>query len=150
MSKLTALAKMKQSVWYDFIRRSLLTSGELKSLIDRGVRGVTSNPAIFAKAIAGSADYDEDIRRLLGENRDASVNDIYENLAVTDIRMAADLLKPVYEETECVDGYVSLEVDPTLADDTEKTISEARRLYETVHRPNVMIKVPATPAGVPA
>ncbi len=150
MSRLIALAKLKQSVWYDFIRRSLLTSGELKSLVDQGARGVTSNPAIFAKAIAGSADYDEDLQELIRKNPDMSVNDLYENLAVTDIGMAADVLKPTYEETEGVDGCVSLEVDPTLADNTEKTVSEAIRLYETVNRPNVMIKVPATPAGLPA
>ncbi len=150
MSRLIALAKLKQSVWYDFIRRSLLTSGELKSLVDQGVRGVTSNPAIFAQAIAGSVDYDDDLRKSIRNHPDMSVNDLYENLAVTDIGMAADVLKPTYVETGCVDGYVSLEVDPTLADNTEKTISEAIRLYETVNRPNVMIKVPATPAGLPA
>ncbi len=150
MSKLIALAKLKQSVWYDFIQRSLLTSGELKSLVDQGVRGVTSNPAIFAKAIAGSADYDDDLKELIRKHPDMPVNDLYENLAFTDIGLAADVLKPTYEETGFVDGCVSLEVDPTLANNTEKTVSEALRLYETVNRPNVMIKVPATPAGIPA
>jgi transaldolase len=148
MSKLLELEKLGQSVWFDFIRRSLVISGELQNLIEKGVRGVTSNPAIFEKAIAGSSDYDEDIIRLI--KADKSVDDIYEALAFEDISGAADLLKNVYEISDGKDGYVSLEVNPHLADDTEKTIQEAIRLFETLRRPNIMIKVPATDAGLPA
>jgi len=148
MTKLDELLELGQSVWFDFIRRSIITSGDLKNLVDQGVRGVTSNPAIFEKAIAGSTDYDEDLKRLSKTGK--SVNQIYEELALEDIRMAADVLAPVYDSTDCRDGFVSLEVNPNLAHDTEKTIQEAVRLYETVNRPNVMIKVPATPAGIPA
>ena len=148
MDKIAELNKLGQSIWFDFIRRSIITSGELKSLIEKGLTGVTSNPAIFEKAIAGSSDYDEDIKRLIKTEK--SVEEIYEALAIEDITMAADVLRPVYESTGGKDGYVSLEVSPLLADHTEKTISEARRLFETVSRPNLMIKVPATPAGIPA
>jgi transaldolase len=148
MSKLIDLAELGQSVWYDYIRRSFLTSGELGALIDQGVRGVTSNPAIFEKAIAGSTDYDEDLKQLAAEGK--SVDDIYETLAIEDIAMAADLLKPVYRSTSSRDGFVSLEVSPSLAHDTVNTVAEAKRLFETLNRPNVMIKVPATPAGIPA
>jgi transaldolase len=148
MSKLAELEKLGQSVWFDFIRRSLITSGELKELIDKGVRGITSNPAIFEKAIAGSNDYDEDINKLT--RADKSVNEIYEALAFEDIGRAADLLGKTYETSGGIDGFVSLEVNPHLAYETEKTIREATRLYETLNRPNVMIKVPATAAGLPA
>jgi transaldolase len=148
MSKLLELEKLGQSVWFDYIRRSLIISGELQNLIDRGVRGITSNPAIFEKAIAGSQDYDDDIIRLIKE--DKSVAEIYEALAIEDISKAADLLINVYNATNGKNGYVSLEVDPHLAMDTEKTIQEATRLFETLRRPNVMIKVPATKAGIPA
>jgi transaldolase len=148
MSKLAELEKLGQSVWFDFIRRSLITSGELKGLIDKGVRGITSNPAIFEKAIAGSNDYDDAIQKLAGA--DKSVDDIYETLAYEDIGMAADLLRQTYDSSGGIDGYVSLEVNPHLANEAEKTIQEAIRLYETLGRPNVMIKVPATAAGIPA
>jgi transaldolase len=148
MSKLAELEKLGQSVWFDFIRRSLITSGELKELIDTGVRGITSNPAIFEKAIAGSNDYDEDIKRL--GKTDKSVDEIYEALAFEDIGRAADLLRRIYDTSGGLDGYVSLEVNPHLADETDKTIQEAIRLFETLNRPNVMIKVPATAAGLPA
>ena len=148
MERLQELNNLGQSIWLDYIRRSFITSGELKDLIDQGVRGVTSNPSIFEKAIAGSADYDEDLQRLVEEGK--SVEEVYEALALEDIRRAADLLREVYEQTDGADGYVSLEVSPTLAHDTEGTIAEARRLYRTLDRPNVMIKVPATPAGIPA
>ena len=127
---------------------SLITSGELQSLLDEGVRGVTSNPTILNKAIAGSNDYDADIRRLAGDK--GSLKEIYEVLALDDIRNTADLLRPVYDRTGGLDGYVSLEVSPKLAHDTEGTIDEARRLFGALDRPNVMIKVPATPAGIPA
>jgi transaldolase len=148
MSKLLELEKLGQSVWFDFIRRSLITSGGLQDLIETGVRGITSNPAIFEKAIAGSDDYDEAIRELT--KTDKSIDQIYESLALEDIRMAAELLRNIYDASDGRDGYVSLEVDPHLADNTEKTIAEANRLFEALNRPNVMIKVPATPAGLPA
>jgi transaldolase len=148
MTKLDALFDAGQSVWFDFIRRSIITSGKLQHLVEQGVKGVTSNPAIFEKAIAGSTDYDADLKRL--SKTDRSIKQIYEALALEDIRMAADVLASVYDLTQSHDGYVSLEVSPDLAHDTEKTIQEAIRLYETVSRPNVMIKVPATPAGIPA
>ncbi|CAB5155821.1 Transaldolase (EC [Olavius algarvensis associated proteobacterium Delta 3] len=148
MTKLEALATQGQSVWYDYIRRSLITSGELASLVAQGVRGVTSNPAIFEKAIAGSSDYDPAIKALIAE--DTSVEAIYESLAIVDIQMAADVLRSVYDDTDGYDGYVSLEVSPELANDTHGTVTEAIRLFTTVARPNVMIKVPATPAGIPA
>ena len=148
MSKLHELAQLGQSIWYDYIRRSFITSGEFEALIDKGLRGITSNPSIFEKAIAGSADYDDDLRRLV--NVETSVEKIYEVLVLKDISLAADLLRPVYDKTNGLDGYVSLEVNPLLAHDTRKTISEAKRLFEALHRPNIMIKVPATPAGIPA
>ena len=148
MAKLVELEKLGQSVWFDFIRRSLITSGELQALIDKGVRGITSNPAIFEKAIAGSNDYDEAIKELIKTGK--SIDEIYESLAIEDISMAADLLKNIYDSSNGLDGYVSLEVNPHLANETEKTIAEARRLFETLNRPNVMIKVPATAAGIPA
>ena len=148
MTKLHELAELGQAIWLDYISRSLLASGELQELVDQGLRGVTSNPSIFEKAIAGSADYDEDLNRLVREGR--SVAEIYEDLAMADIRSAADVLRPVYDKSGGADGYVSLEVNPTLAHDTEATIAEARRLFASLERPNVMIKVPATPAGIPA
>ncbi len=148
MTKLHELAELGQAIWLDYISRSLMASGELQELVDQGLRGVTSNPSIFEKAIAGSADYDEDLNRLVRNGR--SVAEIYENLAMSDIRSAADVLRPVYEKSGGADGFVSLEVNPALAHDTEATIAEARRLFASLERPNVMIKVPATPAGIPA
>ncbi len=148
MTRVQKLARFGQSIWFDFIRREFLLSGEFQTLIDAGVTGVTSNPAIFAAAIEGSDDYDQDLERLSGEGK--STLAIYEALAITDIRTAADLLKPVYDKTTGEDGYVSLEVNPHLAHDTAGTLSEARRLFKAVDRPNIMIKVPATPAGLPA
>ena len=148
MTKLHELDKLGQAVWFDFIRRSFTNSGDLQKLIDQGVRGVTSNPSIFEKAIAGSPDYDDDLKRLISEGK--STKEIYETLVIDDIGKAADLLRPLYDDCNCGDGFVSLEVSPNLAHDTEGTIAEARRLFATLSRPNVMIKVPATPAGVPA
>lgn len=148
MTKLHELAALGQAVWFDFIRRSLMSSGELQALVDQGVRGVTSNPAIFEKAIAGSRDYDDAIAALVKAG--LSTEAIYENLASEDIQRAADVLRPVYDASAGLDGYVSLEVSPTLAHDTANTVAEARRLFATLARPNVMIKVPATPAGIPA
>jgi len=148
MSRLNQLTELGQAVWLDYIRRSFTQAGDLQALINQGVRGVTSNPAIFEQAIAGSDDYDEDIQRLAGENR--TVNDIYEALAIEDIRQAADLLRPLYDRTAGRDGYVSLEVSPALAHDTAGTVADAKRLFAATDRANLMIKIPATPAGIPA
>lgn len=148
MTKIHELTALGQAIWLDYIRRSFITSGGLQDLIDKGVRGVTSNPAIFEKAIAGSDDYDDQIRELIAQN--AEVETIYEELVVKDIKMATDLFRAVYDETNGVDGYVSLEVSPRLAFDTEGTIAEARRYFSDLGRPNLMIKVPATKEGIPA
>jgi transaldolase len=148
MTKVHELSKLGQSIWFDNISRALIESGELAELVQTGVRGVTSNPSIFEKAIARSTDYDDALSELVAEGR--SVTEIYEALALDDIGRAADILRSVYDRTAGVDGYVSLEVDPGLAHDTENTIAEARRLFTTLGRPNIMIKVPATPAGIPA
>ena len=137
-----------QSVWYDNIRRGLIESGELQRLIDLGVTGLTSNPTIFQKAIAESSDYDEALEALAASG--SSVDQIYEALTVDDIRAAADLLRSAYDDSAAADGYASLEVSPHLANDTNATIDEARRLFQLLDRPNVMVKVPATPAGIPA
>lgn len=144
-----AVRQCGQSFWCDNIQRSILTSGELRTLIDEyGVLGLTSNPAIFEKAITSGADYDDDIIALAQRGLDAQA--IYEALAIADIQSAADLLEPIYEQTNGLDGYVSLEVSPLLAHDYEGTVQEARRLYKAVGRKNLMVKVPATPAGIPA
>jgi transaldolase/glucose-6-phosphate isomerase len=146
---LRALQIHGQSVWLDYIRRSLITSGELQRLIDEdGLRGVTSNPAIFEKAIAGSTDYLDILSAASSRNLDTKT--LYERIAVRDIQDAADLLRPVFDQTKMRDGYVSLEVSPKLARNTHGTLEEARRLWKTVGRPNVMIKVPATEEGMPA
>lgn len=125
-----------------------IKTGELQKLIDEGLRGVTSNPTIFEKAIAGSSDYGSALEELA--KADKSIEEIYETLAVDDIGRAADLFRTVYDTTNGLDGWVSLEVSPPLAHDTEKTIQEARWLFAQLNRPNVMIKVPATPEGIPA
>ncbi len=137
-----------QSTWYDNIRRGLLTSGDLAELIELGVTGLTSNPTIFEKAIAGSTDYDDALLSPTHSGKPPA--QIFEALALEDIRGAADLLRGVYDETDGADGYVSLEVPPALAHDTGATVAEAHRLFDILDRPNVMIKVPATPQGVPA
>jgi transaldolase / glucose-6-phosphate isomerase len=147
---LRELQSYGQSVWLDYIRRSLLTSGELQHLIDDdGLRGVTSNPAIFEKAIAGSSDYTE-LLQSLASRTELDAKGRYELLAIRDIQDTADLLRPVYQATKRRDGYVSLEVSPYLARDTNGTLDEARRLWKAVGRDNVMIKVPGTPEGIPA
>ena len=139
-----------QSLWYDNIRRGLITSGALQAMIDQdGLRGITSNPSIFEKAIGGSTDYDAALKALAAR-RDLDAKSLFEQLAIEDIRQAADLMRPVYEQTRKRDGYVSLEVSPYLAHDTAATQEEARRLWAAVDRPNVMIKVPGTPEGIPA
>jgi transaldolase/glucose-6-phosphate isomerase len=146
-----ALRQYGQSAWLDFIRRSLIAGGELKRLLDEdGLGGVTSNPAIFEKAIDGSNDYATAIQEITEEDPGLSAKEVYERLAVKDIQDAADVLRPVYDKHAAKDGYVSLEVSPDLANDTEGTLVEARHLWKAVARPNVMIKVPATPAGLPA
>ncbi len=138
-----------QSIWMDNLSRDIIESGELKELIaNRGICGITSNPAIFEKAIAGNKIYDADIEA--GIKAGKSVEEIYEDLVFTDIRNACDIFLPVYEKTNGLDGYVSIEVPPTIAKDTATTIAEARRYYDTINRPNVMIKIPGTPEGLPA
>ena len=138
-----------QSVWLDFLSRDLVDSGELARLVaEEGVRGMTSNPTIFQEAIKGSGTYDHDIRRLGGEG--LTPEDMFEAIAVDDIAAACDVLRPVFDESGMTDGFVSLEVSPRLAHDTDGTVEEARRLVAAVDRPNLMIKVPATPAGLPA
>jgi transaldolase len=151
MNPLKELAGQGQSIWLDYIRRNLIRSGELKRMVeDDGIRGVTSNPTIFEKAIAGSTDYDEALGAMLAVDAKAPVEQLYEPLAIEDIQMAADVLRPVYDASHGDDGYVSLEVSPHLAHDTQRSISEAKRLRAAVDRPNLMVKVPATPAGIPA
>jgi len=147
MTKLNQLAEIGQSVWYDYIQRSLLDSQEFKTLIKSGLCGVTSNPSIFQKAIAGSSDYDAALRQMAPEK---DINEIYESLVIEDIGRAADLFRPVFEATKGLDGYVSIEVNPLLAYDRQRTVAEAIRLFNELKRPNVMIKVPATDAGLPA
>jgi transaldolase / glucose-6-phosphate isomerase len=144
------LQREGQSVWLDYIQRSLITSGELQRLIEEdGVSGVTSNPSIFEKAITGSTEY-ADLLNSTECSRDLSAKARYEILAIRDIRDAADLLRPVYESTARRDGYVSLEVSPYLARDTQGTIQEAKALWKSVGRENLMIKVPGTAEGIPA
>ena len=146
---LLRLAELGQSVWYDYITRDLLTSGELERLIrEDGLRGMTSNPTIFEKAIAGSHLYDDDIRRLSERGRNAG--EIFEALAVADVQAACDAFLPLYRQTGARDGFVSLEVSPRLAHDSEDTLHEAARLWQAVGRPNAMIKIPGTRAGLPA
>ena len=146
---LLELQQLGQSVWLDYIRRKALQSGDVRKLIEEdGLRGMTANPAIFQAAIAAGDDYDETIERLVKAG--AEPNDIYETLAVEDIQTACDQFRAVYDATDGLDGYVSLEVSPNLAYDTEGTIAEARRLWAWVDRPNLMIKVPGLKEGVPA
>ncbi|MGA8621514.1 MAG: transaldolase [Candidatus Sulfotelmatobacter sp.] len=147
---LKALLEYGQSMWLDYIRRDLITGGGLKKMIEEdGLRGMTSNPSIFEKAIADSSLYD-DILKSLASRSDLSATDRFEQIAIRDIQGAADLLRPVYEESKFRDGYVSLEVSPLLALKTQATIEEGRRLWKAVNRENVMIKVPGTAEGLPA
>ena len=147
---LLQLIDLGQSVWYDYLRRSLITSGELERLItEDGLRGMTSNPSIFEKAITGSTDYDEQLAELRAGGG-GEPKEIFEQLALRDIEDAASAFQRAYDQTEGRDGFVSLEVSPTLAHDTKGTIAEAERLWRALGRDNVMIKVPATPAGIPA
>jgi transaldolase/glucose-6-phosphate isomerase len=146
---LKQLARFGQSIWLDYIRRSLMTSGDLRRMVEEdGLGGMTSNPSIFEKAMGGAeyADYLAELRK----NKSLDAKGIYEGLAIRDIQDAADVLRPVYERTKRHDGYVSMEVSPYLAYKTQETIDEALRLWKAVDRPNLMIKIPGTPAGVPA
>ncbi|MGN6031139.1 MAG: transaldolase, partial [Thermomicrobiales bacterium] len=141
-------AEQDQSVWQDDISRALLANGALQQAIEAGIRGVTSNPSIFQKAIAGSDAYDEDIQAQLGEGKSAA--EIFQTVAVKDIQDTCDLFRPIYDESDGTDGFVSIEVLPSLARDTEGTLENARDLWKAVDRPNVMIKVPGTSEGVSA
>lgn len=148
-NNLKKLEALGQSIWLDYIRRDLIASGKLQQLIENdGLLGITSNPAIFEKAIAESNIYDPDIQKLALLKKD--MNTIYETISQQDVQSAADVFSPVYEKTAGVDGYVSLEVNPHLAHDTKGTIEEGRRLWSALNRPNVLIKVPATAEGLPA
>jgi len=140
--------RIGQSIWLDYIRRDILNSGEFQRLIKLGVSGVTSNPTIFEKAITGSNNYDKALLAMAQAGK--STEETYEALVIEDVRAAADMLRSTYNHTAGADGYVSLEVNPLLAYDTDSTIAEARRLFTTLRRPNIMIKVPATPEGIPA
>ncbi len=140
-----------QAIWLDYIRRKLITSGDLKQLVDDdGLSGITSNPTIFDKAIAGSDDYDETLRKTLASNPKTAPMALFDVLEIEDIQAAADVLRPVYNSTQGADGFVSIEVSPKIAHDTTETIKEARRLWQAVNRPNLMVKIPATREGIPA
>jgi transaldolase len=149
MNPLLQLQKFGQSIWLDYIRRGIFTSGQLQRLIDEdGLRGMTSNPSIFEKAIDGSQDYAKAVQALALEGK--SAQEIYQSLSIEDIQTATDIFKPLFQDSGGQHGFVSLEVSPLLARDTQGTIEEARRLWKSVARPNVMIKVPATLEGIPA
>jgi transaldolase/glucose-6-phosphate isomerase len=151
MNKLKELEACGQSLWLDYLRRSLIESGELRVLIERdGLKGVTSNPSIFEKAIGETDEYADALEQFQPYADHNISEKIYEHMAIADIRAAADVLRPVYDQTHGRDGYISLECSPYLANDFEATVSEARRLWAEVNRPNLMVKVPATPSGIPA
>ncbi len=151
MNPLLELSRAGQSVWIDYIRRSLLEGGGLRRLVEEdGVAGVTSNPTIFEKAIAGSPDYDAQLREVLAARPGIDNDSLFEALALDDIRAACAILRPVFDRTVGADGYVSFEVPASVANDTEATVGHARRLWKAIGRPNLMIKVPATAAGIPA
>jgi transaldolase/glucose-6-phosphate isomerase len=148
MTKIHELAQLGQAIWLDYIQRRFIKDGSLQNLIDLGLRGMTSNPTIFEKAIAHSQDYDQDLATLARQGK--STGEIYLELAIADIQQAADLLRPVYDQSDAADGYVSLEVSPYLAHQSQPTAREAQELWKRVNRPNLMIKIPATQAGLPA
>ena len=151
MNSVKALQEHGQAVWLDFLSRGFIVEGGLQELVERGrLRGVTSNPSIFEKAIGHSDEYDEAIAIACCEHRGSLVGEIYERLAVEDIKHAADVLRPVFDATHGADGFVSIEVSPYLAMDTQRTIAEAKRLWREIDRQNLMVKVPGTPAGLPA
>ena len=147
-SKMQELLGLEQSVWLDYLSRGMTRSGELKALIDKGLRGMTSNPTIFEHAIGTTADYDAQLSELASSSK--SDPEIFETIAVKDVQEATDVFRPVYDSTGGKDGFVSLEVSPLLARDTNGSIAEARRLWKAVDRPNVMIKIPGTREGWPA
>jgi transaldolase len=142
------LLDLGQSLWLDYVDRALLASGRLRQMVELGLRGVTSNPTIFHRAITGGGDYDDTIRELLSADPALETSTLCEWLMIQDVQMAADVLQPVYETSKGVDGFVSLEVSPRLAYDADGTIAQARHLWKAVHRPNLMIKVPATREGL--
>ncbi|MCB0064146.1 MAG: transaldolase [Caldilineaceae bacterium] len=148
MNRMQKLLEIGQSIWLDFIDRESVQTDKLAKMVEDGIRGVTSNPTIFQQAIAKSDDYDADLADLRKQGK--SPKEMFEAVAVADIQAAADILAPIYKESGGKDGFVSIEVAPDLADDTDATIEEARRLHNSVDRPNVMVKVPATKAGIPA
>ena len=148
MNNIQKLAELGQSIWIDNIQRKMLTGGGLQAMIDEGLLGMTSNPTIFEKAIGGSSDYDEAMRPLVAQG--ATAEQIYDALTIEDVGMAADIFRQVFDRTRGKDGYVSIEVSPKLAHDTAGTLADARRLWQTLKRPNVMIKIPATKEGLPA
>jgi transaldolase len=150
-NRLQRLKDCGQSVWLDYIRRDLIVGGELRRLVEEdGIAGVTSNPTIFEKAIAASAEYDDGLRAAIVSHPDAAPAELFERLAVEDVQMAADVLRPVYDATDGADGFVSIEVSPDGARSTEGAIGEARRLWREVNRPNLMVKVPSSIVGIPA
>ena len=151
MNSLKQLQDCGQSIWLDYIRRDLITSGEFQRLVEQdGVHGVTSNPTIFDKAIATGAAYDDALRLLLAANTASNVLTLFEKLEIQDLQMAADILRPVYDQTDSADGFVSIEVSPRLAYDTAGSIAEAQRLWKAVNRPNLMVKIPSTLPGIQA
>lgn len=151
MNPLREVESLGQSIWLDYMRRDLMTTGKLQQLIDEdGISGITSNPTIFEKAISAGSDYDSSIQKILSASPEIDSPTLFEQLEVEDIRMAADLLRPIYDRTDGNDGFVSIEVNPRLAYDTDGSIAEAQRLWTEVDRPNVMVKVPATCEGLPA
>jgi transaldolase len=150
MNRLQRITELGQSIWYDNISRGVILRGELQAMVDEGCRGVTSNPTIFDKAISGSTDYDEQLKELLRRDPGLDAGAIITALMVTDIGMACDILRPVYDRTQGRDGFVSIEVTPSKARNTAATIEEVRSLWGRINRPNVMVKIPATKEGLPA
>ena len=150
MNTLQKLAELGQSIWYDNISRGVILSGELKGMVDEGLLGVTSNPSIFDKAISGSSDYDEQLKEMIHQDADIDAAAIIQAMMIRDIQMACDVLRPAYDRTSGLDGYVSVEVKPTKARDTAATIEEVRELWTRIDRKNLMVKIPATKEGLPA
>jgi transaldolase len=151
MNSLKQLQDCGQSIWLDYIRRDLITSGEFQRLVEEdGVHGVTSNPTIFDKAITAGTAYDDALRLLLLTDPDRDAPTLFESLEIEDLQMAADILRPVYDQTEGADGFVGIEVSPRLAYDAAASIAEAERLWKAVSRPNLMVKIPSTVAGIQA
>ncbi len=141
--------RLGQSLWYDNLSRAFISGGKIAGMIEElGLRGITSNPSIFEKSITGSDEYDADIEQAIHDG--LTTSEIYERLTTDDVRSAADVMRPVFDRTKGIDGYVSIEVEPRLANNTNETIEAARRLWKTVNRPNIMIKIPGTPEGIPA